>query len=453
MAKVLLSAFSCCPGMGSEAGIGWNFALGLSRRHDVTLLTTTDFKKQIDAYLREHPDVKLRVVYRNFPLPRDVMYKSYATANIYYYGWQILTALVSRALHKREKFDIVHHVNWGRYWMASGVAFSGARFVWGPIGAAEGSTSPMLSGMSLRGRWSERVRDFMRWIFEHDPLTTRTARNASAVIAATRETEAKLRSRWRVQNIHIIPAVGIAAEDLPGEAYANHDDEKSCHYQCVSIGRLLDWKGFHLGLRAFAQSGLARAGGRYAILGEGPEETRLRALAKELGIESSVDFLGQLPRTRCLQILSTSRMLVHPSLHDSGGFVLVEAMACGRPVVCLDVGGPAVLVDDSSGVKIRAGDADDAVRQLASWMRKLRDPSREPDANDVDHELYRRLSRGARERATREFLWTRKMEQIDAIYARVLGEHTSQDRIAEPSFNGASFSDRSATKKSEKFVA
>lgn len=415
MARVLLVAFSCCPGMGSEAGIGWNFALGLCTRHDVTLLTTDEFRPQIDAWRQAHPEAPLRVVYRNVALPRWLMFKSYPTANIYYYAWQFSAALTARRLHRRQPFDIAHHVNWGRYWMPSAAAFAGAKFVWGPIGAAEGAAASMLEGMSLRGRFSERVRDFMRWLFEHDPFTRYTARRADAVLAATYETADKLR-RWGVSGMEVVCSVGIAEQDLPlpsvADSSTTSDGQTSDPaYACISIGRLLNWKGFHLGLRAFARSGLPARGARYAIAGEGPEEARLRQLAQELGIAGHVDFLGHLPREKCLRVLARARMLVHPSLHDSGGFVLVEAMALGRPVVCLDVGGPAVIVDEHSGVKIRARDADDAVAQLSVAMSRLHD----------DAPLYDRLSRGALARGRGEFLWSRKMEQVDAVYARLLG--------------------------------
>jgi glycosyltransferase involved in cell wall biosynthesis len=259
-------------------------------------------------------------------------------------------------------------------------------------------------GMSLRGRTSEITRDVMRWLFERDPMTILTARRAACAVAATHETADKLR-RWGVRNVVVIPSVGVSPEDLPSVATA-----AGCDYEFISIGRLLDWKGFHLGLRAFARANIA--GARYAIVGEGPEEYRLKRLARELGIESRVDFLGHVSRDACLRTLARSRMLVHPSLHDSGGFVLVEAMALGKPVICLHIGGPAVIVDDSSGIRIRAADSEQTIQKLVEAMKQLHD----------DRALYDKLSRGAFERGHREFLWSRKMQQVNEVYTRALAD-------------------------------
>ena len=98
----------------------------------------------------------------------------------------------------------------------------------------------------------------------------------------------------------------------------------------------MHWKGFHLGLRAFACANLPDA--EYWILGDGAELNQLQILADNLGIAQRVKFWGKLSREETLNKLRDCHVLVHPSLHDSGGWVCLEAMAAGRPVICLDLG-------------------------------------------------------------------------------------------------------------------
>ena len=62
----------------------------------------------------------------------------------------------------------------------------------------------------------------------------------------------------------------------------------------ISVGRLLHWKGVHLGLRAFAEASVEQS--EYWIVGDGPERQRLEALATDLGIANKVLFWGALPR-------------------------------------------------------------------------------------------------------------------------------------------------------------
>src|SRR5262249_28031993 len=139
-------------------------------------------------------------------------------------------------------------------------------------------------------------------------------------------------------------------------ALAHYATSDGLPLRFISIGRLRDFKGFHLGLHAFAQSNLADA--EYWIVGDGPARGHLDAWARPSGIGTRVRFWGWLPRQETLRTLGQAHVLVHPSLHDSGGWVCVEAMAAGRPVICLDLGGPAVQVTGQVGFKIQADDPD-----------------------------------------------------------------------------------------------
>jgi glycosyltransferase involved in cell wall biosynthesis len=70
----------------------------------------------------------------------------------------------------------------------------------------------------------------------------------------------------------------------------------------------------------------------------------LKKLGRRLRVDDRIRFLGALPRDLVRRLMRESAdVLVFPSLHDEGGFVVVEALAAGLPVVCLDRGGPRVL--------------------------------------------------------------------------------------------------------------
>jgi glycosyltransferase involved in cell wall biosynthesis len=167
---------------------------------------------------------------------------------------------------------------------------------------------------------------------------------------------------------------------------------------------MLHWKGFHLGLKAFAAAALP--GSEYWLVGSGPELANLKRLARDLGITHKVRFLGQLTRVDALAKLAACQALVHPSLHDSGGYVCLEAMAAGRPVICLDLAGPATQVTENTGIKVPAQDPQQAVRDLANAMITL--------ANNPDMRL--RMGQAARERAATVFAWERKGESLSALY-------------------------------------
>ena len=100
-----------------------------------------------------------------------------------------------------------------------------------------------------------------------------------------------------------------------------------------------------------------------------PRRRSLEVLARRLGVDHKVRFWGHLPRKEALSKLERCHVLVHPSLHDSGGWVCLEAMAAGLPVVCLDLGGPATQVTQETGIKVAARNPRQTVVDLAEAMK------------------------------------------------------------------------------------
>ncbi len=173
------------------------------------------------------------------------------------------------------------------------------------------------------------------------------------------------------------------------------------------MARLLHWKGLHLSLRAFAQAKLTDAA--YWIVGDGAERERLEALADEFGIASQLTFFGRLSRDDTLQKLGASHVLVHPSLHDSGGWVCLEAMAAGRPVICLDLGGPAVQVTAATGFVIPACNPEQAVMGIANAMQRLA----------ADTTLRGHMGKAGQQRVREQFAWEVKGRLLAQCYTDI----------------------------------
>jgi glycosyltransferase involved in cell wall biosynthesis len=128
-------------------------------------------------------------------------------------------------------------------------------------------------------------------------------------------------------------------------------------------GALVPRKGLELSIRTIARL----PQWKLRICGRGWDEPRLRRLARDLGVESRIDFLGWVTRDKVSALMRESDVFLFPSLHDDAPFAVMEALGAGLPVACLDVGGPAYL----GGTPVQAKGLDDTVTALAYLLPQL----------------------------------------------------------------------------------
>lgn len=409
--KILLSAFACIPGRGSEPGVGWNTARSLSALCPVTVLAPRrpwpdmDQKPLVDDFLAKNPNHDLTMIYVDLPewLGR-IRLKFRYFVTFYYWIWQLKAWWVARRL--RGEVDLVHHVTFVNYWRPIYMPLLGLPFLWGPVGGGESTPSPFRKQFSLRGRIHEAVRDFIRWLGEHDPMVRLTARRSSLALATTKDTAARL-TVLGAKKVEVTGESGLSLEEV--ELLASMPDPELQPVRFLSLGNLIHLKGFNLGLSAFAR--MNEPGAEYWLVGDGAERAALEAQARDLGVADRVRFFGKLPREKALQRLGQCHVLVHPSLHDSGGWVCLEAMAAGRPVICLDLGGPATQVTGATGFRVAALDIEQAVTDLATAMDRLAG----------DENLRHAMGKAGQELIRAEYLWERKAEVHLSRYLGLLG--------------------------------
>lgn len=410
--KVLLSAYACEAGRGSEPGVGWNTAWELAKHHEVWVLTRPDDgRPAIEAALAETPNPNLHIVYFTLPILGGFWQWGSAAFVLHYYLWQIQAYFVARKLHRQIGFDIAHHVTFVRYSTPSFIALLPIPFVWGTVGGGEAAPAPFWKDFSLRAKVYEVLRTLAHRVGELDPFARMTARRSAICQVTTEDTAIRVR-KMGGQTVKVVPEASLPTSDIEQLAQCPilHQDTSSIRF--ISMGRLLHWKGFYLGLRAFAAANLPDA--EYWILGEGVEQANFQQLADDLGISHQVKFWGRLPRPETLKCLGECHVLIHPSLHDSGGWVCLEGMAAGRPILCLDLGGPGVQVTPETGIKIPAHTPEQAVTDMAQAMRKL--------AQDRDLRLS--MGQAGRKLVQERYSWVAKGHQITQLYENVLGQST-----------------------------
>lgn len=401
--KILLSAFACCPLQGSEEGVGWGVAVNLALRHRVHVLTTPRFRAAIEGYLAAHPALNLTFSYFDVnPVVRRCIVHT-ALWQIYYYAWQMKIAGWSREVVERFDPDLIHHITYGRYWTPSSMWKLGKPFIWGPLGGGDKCPPQFFRLLSAHGRWSERIRTLAQLLARSDPALLATARHCALAFAGTPETE-KCLQRLGCARVTVFLPNAVEPDFFASEETNARQGALFC-----TVGRLLDWKGQALAIRAFALAKIP--GSRLMIIGEGSTLAELQKLATKLKVDEQVSFLGALSREEVRQWLRRSVALVHPSLHDQAPTVVMEAMAVGTPVIGLALGGITLQVTAECGILIPPVDPEQTLTDLAEAMCRLAG----------NPELRRKMGEAGLRRMAAEFTWAKKTARFEAFYETVVG--------------------------------
>ncbi len=399
--KLLVSAYACEPNKGSEPGVGWNWTQALLRRgYEVHVITRNNNRPAIENALLGK---KLPLAVSYYDLPRWARGWKYWPGGIYLYYllWQIGAYRLAKRLHSTEKFDRVHHVTFASFRQPSFMGGLGIPFLFGPVGGGEAMPAAFHKGISFIGRVAEATRDFGNALIAYDPLMRHTFSHARTIACTTHETVARIPCRFRSKCV-VQLAIGIN----DGEIETTCAPPPSAP-QFLFIGRLLYWKGLHLLLRAMTLVRQSVPNARLKIIGEGDDRAWLESVARDAGVVDLVEWISAKPHDEVWREYRESLAFVFPSLHDSGGMVVLEALAAGLPVICLDLGGPGAIVTSSCGIVIssRTVTEADAIRKLAEAMIQIA----------ADKENWASLSAGAIARA-RQMTWDVAAE---AIYSRI----------------------------------
>ncbi len=141
----------------------------------------------------------------------------------------------------------------------------------------------------------------------------------------------------------------------------------------LSVGNLLDNKGHHLVIDALQQLTAEFPASRLIIVGEGPERAALEARVTERQLSERVDFTGALANDQLARWYSAADVLVLASGREGWPNVLLEAMACGTPVVATAVGGVPEIVQGSAGRIVATRTVGDLVSALREQLRSTPD--------------------------------------------------------------------------------
>jgi glycosyltransferase involved in cell wall biosynthesis len=401
--RVLLSAFACEPHKGSEPEVGWQWALQTARFHDVTVLTQSKNRPAIEAELKKQPaDRQPKFVYFDLPAWLQRLRKFPLGLRIYYVIWQRLARAEVRRLNAGEPFDLLHHVTFAAFRYPAVIWNQGVPCIWGPVGGIESIPTELLPWSHPISFVEEVLRNFSN-LMQSAPYNDLPNRAAASdlVLVSTGEMH-ELLAKLDISS-QLMPTIGLETAKLPFRPHRRPEGP----LRLVFVGKLITLKGIDLALSALRASGTDAT---LTLYGTGNFLSAAKRLAEKPELRGRIQFGGQLTREQVLKTYPEYDAMLFPSLHDTGGYAVIEAMFNELPVICLDCGGPAVAVRDGCGIRVPIQSRRKVIDGLAAAIRRY----------DKDRELLLAHGQAARESILKNYDWDKKGEQMSEAYEQVL---------------------------------
>lgn len=413
--RILILADEFNPEWPSLPIVGYKYALEIARHCDVTVVTHVRNRENV-----QKANCPLRVVYLDTEYVAAPMFRlarllrggeevGWSTSQIMNYlpylaferaAWQMFKPQL-----RAGAFDIVHRITPMSPTMPSYIAHkSPVPFVIGPLNGALPWPAAFAAEQTREKEGLRKFRDFYKYL----PYARSTYDDAACVLTAFSHTRADL-ARVPDDRTVMFPEIGFDPA-IFNDAGAKPAGQRGDHVRFMFAGRLVPYKLPELPLHAFARSPLLRQHHLH-ILGDGPELPRMQAFIADHNLQDCVTLEGRKSQAQVAQWMRDTDVFVFPSIRELGAGVVVESMACGQHLICVDYGAPGDLTGH--------GTRGDAV-PMAPFDTLTDGFRRAMERAVTDRPRSAELAGAARQYAMDFFPWAVKGDRTAQIYAAIL---------------------------------
>lgn len=379
MLKVLINAYTCCPNMGSEQGMGWNFITYLAKHCELYVISEGEYKEQCEKASKGLP-----IHWYWNPVPQSTREKCWNQGNWSFYPlykkWQEKTAEIAREICREEKIDVLHQLNMIGFrepgCLAKVSQESGIPLVWGPIGGLKKFPMAYASGMKMKAfNWLKNT--ITEWQIRHDKRVVETLHQAKVLVSSIPDSYNAIKKYHGLESV-IIPETGCFTN------YTLRYDNDKCSNKILQPSTLhpqpltLMWVGkfdfrkrLDIALKAVATAGNPNI--LLKVFGTGNEKqiADAKQLTASLGVEGWVQFMGSQPNDVVKAEMRKSDAFLFTSVNEDTSTVVLEAVSNQLPVICFDCCGMAAVIDEKVGVKVTLTNPNHSIKDIAKVLVDL----------------------------------------------------------------------------------
>ena len=418
--KVLLSVFECNPYRGSDSYVGWSYLQNMAKINEVYALTRADNKEDIEKYFAEHPDLSqnIHVTY----IERSRLFGQYLyKLNRYlgflgsYFVWQRAAYKIAREICEKEDISVCHHVTIADFRCAGYLWKCGKPFVFGPVGG--GQETPLCLKEYVKGHEkSEWFRSTMNKLTTVLPGYRKALRNAAVIYSSNDETTAYISHRMGgmdTSKLIQMTELCIDSDYLSERESLQKEAGQTVHI--VVSGRLIYRKGIDLLLDAVAR---VKTSAPFVvdIFGEGNQEAYLKKKAVECGLAGKVLFHGKVGFEEMQSQYKKADIYILPSLRETTGTAVFEAMANKLPVIALNQNGVKHIVQKDAGLLIDVHSKEQILKDFAEAIKTLiEDPA-----------LRIQLGECGFKKIKEKYTWESRVKLMNDVYCGICKEEKVQ---------------------------
>ena len=365
MVNYLISAYSVNPYKGSEDSIGWNWVLQYEKNYKegdrIILLTKKFNEKDTRRGLKEFNIHHVELVIVDVPNALNWFREKHsAFHHMYYILWQHWAWLWVK--HSGIHFDVIHHVTMNDYRIPSELyKAKGAKVIWGPMGGAQVTPRPLK--VYEKNQLVASFREFVNKSCSWNPFYKKALRSYYKIYCINNETQKQI-SRIVGKDVPLMPELALRDEykNLPIRK-GNNDILK-----IVFVGRLIGKKGI-----AFLVDALSLMptdmNWELLIFGDGDDHALIEKQIADSGIGKNVKLMGNRPLNQIAEAYQQADVFVLPSLRETSGNVLLEAMAYAVPIVAFDTSFCRLLKEVDCGVFVNTDQALEGIKE--DWCKAI----------------------------------------------------------------------------------
>ena len=349
--KILISSIACCPGMGSEAKVGWDAVLAIAENHECHVITHSVAKESILAAqcAGQAANVTFHFYGENYTWhPNRLVARMQSW--LIYRKWQSQLLDVALDLHRKHQFDVAHHLTYATWRVASPLWKLPIPFVWGPIGGTATMPVRFWGILSPTALAFELLRVLSTTVARHGQGFRDCVKNSAIVIAANEETEKFLKRFRRTAPINRLPVAFFTPDQI--DAFRRTEISSVTEIGPMRLfagGNIEGRKGVALALKALARLKDSGIDCLYTISGGGPEINKLISLANELGVADMVEFHAGFTGQAYRDKLKATDIYFMPSFRETTPITLLEAILSGCYPVVADASAAGEIVRKVGG--------------------------------------------------------------------------------------------------------